>query len=257
MKCSFLTPPRAFSGYTLTHVPFLFHPWQANERFLLQFSNVSGHTPDECSRHYNALRVAPTRLVLQGEIGHGSSGYVHHATLLPTARSQGKEMSVAVKSISMAQDATRVVQFLVEMRLLAVIQHAHIVQLVGVQDRYEPLQLVMENCELGDLKDFLRRGHVATLACGLSAAQHDMASQVARGVEHLHSKLCVHRDLAARNVLVTARGGQAMRCGLVLKLADLGLARALLLDTEYYRVCCIGWDGSEDARERGRERRLL
>lgn len=169
-------------------------------------------------------------LVTDTVLGHGNFGVVALATC------QGQR--VAVKTV-LAADDTALVQLLVEARLLASMRHAHVVTLVGVQERFLPVQLVLEYCELGDLRTFLRDGHAARLACGLSVAKADMVCQVAAGVVFLHSRLCVHRDLAARNVLVTARGGAGMPCWVVLKLADLGMTRTLRTDIDYYKVCVV------------------
>lgn len=77
-----------------------------------------------------------------------------------------------------------------------------------------------------------------------------MATQVAAGLQYLHSKLCIHRDVAARNVLLVPQseagdGEEAGASGFVLKLADLGLSRVMREEQDYYRV---------SARERERER---
>lgn len=54
-----------------------------------------------------------------------------------------------------------------------------------------------------------------------------IAKDVANGMRHLESKLCVHRDLAARNILI----GE----GLVAKVADFGLSRDISQDGEYIK----------------------
>ncbi|VDN08333.1 unnamed protein product [Thelazia callipaeda] len=47
-----------------------------------------------------------------------------------------------------------------------------------------------------------------------------MAHQIARGLEYLHSKMCIHRDIATRNCLLS---------GSIVKLADFGMCRATLV----------------------------
>lgn len=155
---------------------------------------------------------------------------------------------VAVKTIRV--DAVEALtQLLLEMRLLAVMQHPHIVRLLAVQEEVLPLLMVMEYCELGNLRDYLRQQKKDEGAGGAGAAvpiaQVDMGRQVAEAVEFLHNKSCLHRDLAARNVLVTKKGSAEINsrglpvtmCGVVLKLADLGLARVLRQEADYYKVC--------------------
>jgi len=113
-------------------------------------------------------------------------------------------------------------------------RHVNIINLLGVctQPGGQPLLVIVEFAEHGNLRDFLRARR-PDLAHYREENRHvslrDMLSfgwQVALGMEFLHSRRCVHRDLAARNVLVGAEGR--------VKVADFGLARDLT-ECEYYR----------------------
>ena len=136
-----------------------------------------------------------------------------------------------------ASDKTTM-QALLEARLLAVIRHPHLVQLLGVCMARVPVQLVLEYCEWGDLRSYLRDGGARRGNGNALAAMADMATQVASAVAYMHSKLCLHRDLAARNVLVSrpSESEAAPASGVLLKLSDLGLSRLLSADDDYYRV---------------------
>lgn len=194
------------------------------------------------SRAYQAQLVSPSAIRLSHHVlGSGNFAVVSRATLR-----HGKHAGtvVAVKSLK-SSDENVLVQFLLEARLLHAMQpHPHIVQQLAVQEQVLPVLLVMEYCELGDLRQFLRQDGLGKFAVDVSLAQMDMCRQVAGAVQYLHSHMCLHRDLAARNVLVTARGagdvdsgGKLLsNCGVVLKLADVGLARVLRTESDYYRV---------------------
>ena len=178
-------------------------------------------------------------------LGQGNYGVVTRGELQSAAKSKAAGTPVAIKTLISVSDAI-LTQFLVEARLLAVMDHPHVIRLLGVQAAFQPVQLMLEYCELGDLLRYVRSG-AATEGVGqrggFDAAQLDMARQVASGLAYLHGQLCVHRDVAARNVVVTAAGGQRMTCGVVLKLTDLGLTRALRSEADYYKVRGVGRRG--------------
>ena len=150
---------------------------------------------------------------------------------------------VAVKMINGLGDAA-LTAVLFEARLLSTMQHAHVVRLLAVSEAHQPVMLVMELCEGGDLLSMLRHGRPAFgQEAGPSAlslrAQLDLAAQAASGVAYLHSMLCVHRDVAARNVLVARPDSVCGASGVQLKLGDLGLTRRLAAeeggeDSAYY-----------------------
>lgn len=230
---------------------------QAKEKFHLQFAEAMGGQ-QRCDKLYAAANVQVGQVQLQADhvLGTGQFGvvvvgtfkapsrhpawsYLHQETVLPTQATENASLGsrqpmMAVKLVK-SQEEGALTQFLLEARLLAVMAHPNVVRLLAVQDAYLPLMLIMEYCEGGDLRRYLRNA----TPCPSVAALLDMANQVAAAVEYLHAALCVHRDLAARNVLLTqrhARGQALPLCGYVLKLADLGLARGLASNTDYYRV---------------------
>lgn len=197
-----------------------------------------------CQQRYQQFATSLTQLQLDTSkvLGSGRYGLVMKGWLTTKSTSSPTRVStaVAVKTISSADDATTT-QLLLEMRLLAAMRHPNLVALVAVQEVQLPLLLVMELCEGGDLCRCLRLGldHLREIglrsSVSLEAAYLDFASQAAAGIAYLHSKLCVHRDIAARNLLVK-RSLNMEGSGLELKLADLGLARIVLSEEDYYKV---------------------
>lgn len=207
---------------------------------------------DHLQHRYTQLLVKPHQIKLSthvlgaGQFGlvalAGFSGASYHPawTWLRSTGDTQRHPLVACKTIR-AEDAASLTRLLLEMRLLATMHHPHIVRLLAAQEAVLPLIMVMEYCELGNLRDYLRRDKQAGV---ILRTQLDMGRQVAEAVEYLHSKSCLHRDLAARNVLVTSKGSSEINArampvtlsGVVLKLADLGLARIMRQEADYYRV---------------------
>lgn len=201
----------------------------------------------------SGVRLTET-LLGRGEYGQAILGHLNAPSAHPAwqrlraATAQEESDTVAVKVLaylggsggSSAEDPARLVQMLMEARLHASLSHPNLVTLLGVQEAHLPVMLVLEHCEYGNLRSTLRaRAGSEHDFCG--TARRDMARQVALALQYLHSKLCIHRDVAARNVLVSkGRQGHSAStptaCGYALKLADLGLSRALREEEDYYRV---------------------
>lgn len=256
----------------------LHFPIQAADQFALRYASVlDGEAA--CSDMYDKLLVPASALELTPTVlGKGQFGTVLLGRLRPqegrrwfqrrSASNTHEWSEVAVKTIRLSStlgsgstaanktalaapgsssdadvqpsgaEYTELTQILLEARLMAALSHPHLVPLLAVSASQLPVLLALEYCRHGSLKDFLRRRPACTQV-DYAGACFDMALQAARGVQYLHSKLCVHRDLAARNVLVTdlpsEHSSTAFRCGHVLKLADLGLSRVLRTEQDYYR----------------------
>lgn len=214
------------------------------------------------ARSYADQVVDVHRVRLMEEmLGRGQFGEVWRGEcILPTAAARGRSRGhagyaavqeawspVAVKVLSAltascvggTQNDAQLTQLLLEARLHAQLQHPNLVRLLAVQETVQPVMLVLELCEGGDLRKALRSHSGAGSEDDYpEAARRDMAAQVAAGMQFLHSKLCIHRDLAARNVLLSgpSEGAALPVCGHVLKLGDLGLSRVLREESDYYRV---------------------
>lgn len=234
---------------------------QAEEAFDLRYADLLG-SRDICHRSFESRRAQPSHLQPTGEVlGKGMFSHVvlarfvapvtHIGWTILGARMTGDDALVAVKELRIEQgtEAAVLTQFLLEARLLAVMDHPHVVRLVAMTDARLPLRLALEYCAEGDLRHFLREGGESRLQPSPQAGCLTLACQVASAVQYLHSKLCIHRDLAARNVLLQTAAGLATGndsfgervgadggCGYVAKLADLGLARVLRTEEDYYRV---------------------
>jgi Tol biopolymer transport system component len=140
-------------------------------------------------------RLGPYEIV--APLGAGGMGEVYRAI------DTKLERAVAIKVLpeALAQDPDRLARFAREAKVLASLNHPHIAQIYGIEDR----ALVMELVPGATL-----RGPVP-LATGL-----EYAKQIAEALEAAHEKGIVHRDLKPGNVMVTPEG--------VVKVLDFGLA---------------------------------
>jgi serine/threonine protein kinase len=101
-----------------------------------------------------------------------------------------------------------------EVRLLQFTHHPNIVQLHDIVYQTDNIIVIMEFCELGDLFEEL-----ATNGPMPMWRLRSCIYQLLKALECLHGKGFAHRDLKPENILACAGG--------VIKIADLGLARAV------------------------------
>ena len=121
-------------------------------------------------------------------------------------------------------------------------EHQNILRLLGVCIEQEPLCMIFEYMELGDLNNFLRKndprkvaGSKQSLSSDGGKLLHDldtsrlvnMTIDIIAGLEYLASHHYVHRDLATRNCLVNSN--------LRVKIADFGLSQDVY-SSDYYRL---------------------
>ena len=90
-------------------------------------------------------------------------------------------------------------EFLAESEILKKLSHPNIVQLYGVCTNEEPICIVLESMENGDLLDYLRGARGRELKF---AELVKIATQVAGGMAYLEQQNCIHRNLAAASVFV-------------------------------------------------------
>ncbi|HUB78613.1 MAG TPA: protein kinase [Bryobacteraceae bacterium] len=145
--------------------------------------------------------IAHYRII--AKLGEGGMGEVYRAT----DTKLGREVALKILPESFAQDPERMARFEREAKVLASLNHPHIAQIHGIEER----ALVMELVEGKPLKGPL------PLETAL-----DYARQIADALEAAHEKGIVHRDLKPANILVGASG--------TVKLLDFGLAKAAAED---------------------------
>ncbi|KAJ8415473.1 hypothetical protein AAFF_G00424530 [Aldrovandia affinis] len=206
---------------------------------------VPALTVDSLTRKdISAAEFPRHRLLFREKLGEGQFGEVHLCEAeglqeflgegTPLPEREGKPVLVAVKQLR--ADATNNARndFLKEIKIMSRLNDPNIIQLLCVCVTSDPLCMVTEYMENGDLNMFLcQREMESTLthansipSVSLSDLLH-MSVQISSGMRYLASLNFVHRDLATRNCLLDRR--------LTIKIADFGMSRNLY-SSDYYRI---------------------
>ncbi|XP_053328314.1 discoidin domain-containing receptor 2-like [Spea bombifrons] len=182
------------------------------------------------------------QLRLKEKLGEGQFGEVHLCEvegLLDFLEMSSSEFSnqpdlVAVKMLRANVTKTARNDFLKEIKIISRLKHPNIIRLLGVCVRDDPLCMITEYMENGDLNQFLTQREIRsqfTTANNIPSVSERnllyMATQIASGMKYLASLNFVHRDLATRNCLV----GNSY----TIKIADFGMSRNLY-SGDYYRI---------------------
>ena len=147
------------------------------------------------------------------KIGQGGMGEVFRA------RDTRLERDVALKFLppEFAADPERLARFRNEAKTLAVLNHANIAAIHGLEEADGKLFLAMEYVGGEELAQRVRRGPIER------DEALELARQLTEGLEAAHERGIVHRDLKPANLKITPEGQ--------LKILDFGLARAFVEDT--------------------------
>ncbi|XP_077571525.1 discoidin domain-containing receptor 2-like isoform X1 [Stigmatopora nigra] len=208
---------------------------------------VPALTVDSLTRKdISAAEFPRQRLIFGEKLGEGQFGEVYLCEARGLLAFLGEEVQgeggggegggalVAVKRLR--HDATGQARndFLKEIKIMSRLNHGNIIRLLCVCVTSDPLCMVTEYMENGDLNMFLsQREMESTLthannipSVSLADLLH-MSVQISSGMRYLASLNFVHRDLATRNCLLDRR--------LTIKIADFGMSRNLY-SGDYYRI---------------------
>uniref|UniRef100_A0A8C9RLY4 receptor protein-tyrosine kinase n=1 Tax=Scleropages formosus TaxID=113540 RepID=A0A8C9RLY4_SCLFO len=190
-------------------------------------------------------------LLFKEKLGEGQFGEVHLCEIenpqeLPSLEfpfnvRKGRPLLVAVKILRPDASKNARNDFLKEVKILSRLKDPNIIRLLGVCVSSDPLCMVTEYMESGDLNQYLcqrvlldKAGPSHSTPTVSYPALISMASQIASGMKFLSSLNFVHRDLATRNCLVSgeldAASGERE-----IKIADFGMSRNLYAG-DYYRI---------------------
>ncbi|KAM5282281.1 epithelial discoidin domain-containing receptor 1 isoform 3-T5 [Hipposideros larvatus] len=192
-----------------------------------------------------------SQLRFKEKLGEGQFGEVHLCEVespqdlvslgFPLNVRKGHPLLVAVKILR--PDATKNARndFLKEVKIMSRLKDPNIIRLLGVCVQDDPLCMITDYMENGDLNQFLSAHQLEDKGTeGVpgdeEAAQGPtisypmllhVAAQIASGMRYLATLNFVHRDLATRNCLVGEN--------FTIKIADFGMSRNLYAG-DYYRV---------------------
>jgi eukaryotic-like serine/threonine-protein kinase len=152
--------------------------------------------------------VLSTRYVIERELGHGGMAVVF------LARDIRHDRPVAIKVFrSDVGDAIGAERFQREIRLLARLQHPHILPLYDSGTTGETSYFVSPFIEGETLRDRLKREHQLPIDEAVR-----LAMEVADALDFAHTRDVIHRDIKPENIL--QHDGHAV-------VADFGIARAM------------------------------
>ncbi|NXM13921.1 DDR2 protein, partial [Ploceus nigricollis] len=218
-----------------------------------------------------AVEEFPRKLLtFKEKLGEGQFGEVHLCEVEGMEKFTGKDFAlegldgssdcpvlVAVKMLRADANKNARNDFLKEIKIMSRLKDPNIIRLLAVCITDDPLCMITEYMENGDLNQFLSRqqaggpaaahaptvrdtlpGAVPLLAvvlpsfcsfvpCAPYSDLRFMATQIASGMKYLSSLNFVHRDLATRNCLVGKH--------YTIKIADFGMSRNLY-SGDYYRI---------------------
>ncbi|XP_074092857.1 epithelial discoidin domain-containing receptor 1 isoform X2 [Macrotis lagotis] len=192
-----------------------------------------------------------SRLRFKEKLGEGQFGEVHLCEVespqdllnleFPLNVRKGRPLMVAVKILR--PDATKNARsdFLKEVKIMSRLKDPNIIRLLGVCVQDDPLCMITDYMENGDLNQFLSVHRLEDKAIDGSPGDGGatqgptisyimllhVAAQIASGMRYLATLNFVHRDLATRNCLVGEH--------FTIKIADFGMSRNLYAG-DYYRV---------------------
>uniref|UniRef100_A0AAV2MCQ0 non-specific serine/threonine protein kinase n=1 Tax=Knipowitschia caucasica TaxID=637954 RepID=A0AAV2MCQ0_KNICA len=151
------------------------------------------------------------------EIGNGWFGKVILAEVLCDCSS----FQAVVKELRVSASPLEQRKFLAESEPYRSLKHPNILQCLGQCSETIPYLLVMEFCQLGDLKRYLRAqrksdGMTPELPTRDLLTLQRMAFEITSGLLHLHENNYIHSDLALRNFLLTS--------DLTVRIGDYGLS---------------------------------
>lgn len=156
----------------------------------------------------DALAAALPAYEIGEELGRGAYGIVVGAT------HRRLDRPVAVKVLTLDPgDDDAAERFLAEARVLAGLDHPHVVRIYDYVERDGSCLLVMEHLGGGTLLQHMRTGRLTLPAAGALIVASCL------GLDHAHGCGVLHRDIKPENLMFAADG--------VLKVTDFGIAHVM------------------------------
>ncbi|XP_025802351.1 probable LRR receptor-like serine/threonine-protein kinase At1g51810 isoform X2 [Panicum hallii] len=191
------------------------------------------HLQDSESRRFTYKDLENITHNFERLIGQGGFGLVYYGRL-----EDGTMVAAKMRSESSSHGLD---EFLAEVQSLTKVHHRNIVSLVGYCWEKNHLALVYEYMSQGSLYDHLRGKHAAVEILNWGTRVR-IVLEAAQGLDYLHkgcSPPIIHRDVKSSNIL--------LRRNLQAKIADMGLSRSYLSDTQtHISVTAAGTAGYMD-----------
>ena len=151
----------------------------------------------------NINKIKRNELKFVKQIGEGGFSSVYQMTWMSSSLGP---IEVAVKKLRRHDGH--------ELGVMSQLDHPNIVKLIGVVDEEMDFMLVLELCERGSLRSYLKERKGKRLS---EKQFYDWAEQAARPLEYLRQNKLVHKDVKSPNYMITSEN--------TLKLGDFGLTK--------------------------------
>lgn len=141
------------------------------------------------------------------EIGHGGMATVYRAY----QPSMGRFVAIKVIHRAVAIESSALDRFQREAKLIARLEHPHILPVYDYEGAHDPPYIVMRYMPTGTLKDILERDKLQLTEVAF------LMRQIASALDYAHRQGVVHRDIKPSNIMVDVDGNAF--------LTDFGIAR--------------------------------
>ncbi len=156
------------------------------------------------------------------EIGHGGMATVYRAY----QRTVDRDVAIKIILKDLAAEVGAVQRFQREARLIARLEHPHILPVYDFDGANEPPYIVMRFLEGGTLKEVLAHGLLPIEEVAY------LMRQVCSALDYAHRQGSVHRDIKPSNILVDREGNAFI--------SDFGLAHIMESDAETAQITRSG-----------------
>ncbi|GAB4515058.1 MAG: hypothetical protein OHK0046_18010 [Anaerolineae bacterium] len=141
------------------------------------------------------------------EIGKGGMATVYRAY----HRNMDRDVAIKVIKSSIMDDTNAIERFQQEAKVIARLEHPHILPVYDFDGTNDPPYIVMRYLDGGTLKDVMKQGLLP-----LPEVAH-IIQQIASALDYAHRQGIVHRDIKPSNIMVDREGNVFV--------SDLGIAR--------------------------------
>jgi serine/threonine protein kinase/predicted ATPase len=141
------------------------------------------------------------------EIGKGGMATVYRAY----QTTMDRDVAIKVIRSSIVNDSNALERFQQEAKVIARLEHPHILPVYDFDGRHEPPYIVMRYLDGGTLKDVMKQGLLP-----LQEVTH-VFQQIAAALDYAHRQGIVHRDIKPSNIMIDREGNAFV--------SDLGIAR--------------------------------
>ena len=180
--------------------------------------NISIPNTSSYNRNYKSKTVTLGNYKIQKKsIGKGSFSKIYVGTSIST----GEQIAVKIIKKNNVKNENTILR---EIKIMSMIKHHNVLCLLDVLVSNNKYYLIMEYCDIGDLKEYMKHRDLNEIDLKY------YVKQIRDGMWELHTNNIIHRDLKPQNILVTTDD--------ILKISDFGFAKSYNPDAELQQTMC-------------------